>query len=110
MLSRLCLLFDQLATGAAEKLAKLVRFATTAGAGEAQTVSLAEYAGRMKEGQKAIYYVTADTFAGAVPTILKLNSANTLSAAKDQALTGSVEDALRLGCSAVGFSTYWPST
>jgi molecular chaperone HtpG len=51
--------------GNAGKLAKLVRFATTAGAGDAQTVSLTEYAGRMKEGQKAIYYVTADTHAGA---------------------------------------------
>ena len=51
----------------------------------------------------------ADTFAGSVPTILKLNSANSLSREKDapaQALTGSVGDALRLGCSAVGFTIY----
>ena len=49
----------------ADKLAKLARFATTTSGGEGQTVSLAEYVGRMKEGQTAIYYVTADTFAGA---------------------------------------------
>jgi molecular chaperone HtpG len=49
----------------ADKLAKLARFATTTSGGEAQTVSLAEYVGRMKDGQTAIYYVTADTFAGA---------------------------------------------
>jgi len=48
----------------------------------------------------------ADSFAGAVPTILKLNSANSLSAVKDQALTGSVGDALRLGCAAIGFTIY----
>ncbi len=48
----------------------------------------------------------ADSFAGAIPTILKLNSANSLGAAKDQAMTGSVDDALRLGCSAVGFTIY----
>ncbi len=49
----------------AEKLAKLLRVATTAGGGEAQTVSLAEYVGRMKDGQTAIYYVTADSHAAA---------------------------------------------
>ncbi len=48
----------------------------------------------------------ADTFAGAIPTILKLNSANSLSTNKDQAVTGSVNDALRLGCSAIGFTIY----
>jgi class I fructose-bisphosphate aldolase len=48
----------------------------------------------------------ADRYAGAVPTILKVNSANTLSAAKNQAVTGSVDDALRLGCSAIGFTIY----
>jgi fructose-bisphosphate aldolase, class I len=35
----------------------------------------------------------ADSFAGQIPTILKLNSANTLTAAKNQAVTGSVADA-----------------
>ena len=42
-----------------------LRFATTASGGDAQDVSLADYVGRMKEGQSAIYYVTADTFAAA---------------------------------------------
>ncbi len=51
----------------------------------------------------------ADTFAGQIPTILKLNSANSLSRLKedaDQAVTASVSDALKLGCSAVGFTIY----
>ncbi len=51
----------------------------------------------------------ADTFAGCIPTILKMNSANSLSAEKtnpDQAVTASVKDALRLGCSAIGFTIY----
>jgi len=48
----------------------------------------------------------ADTFAGAIPTILKVNSSNSHATTKDQALTGSVGDALRLGCSAIGFTIY----
>ncbi len=48
----------------------------------------------------------ADSFAGALPTILKLNSANSLSVTKDQAVIGSVDDALRLGCAAIGFTIY----
>ena len=51
----------------------------------------------------------AATFAGAIPTILKLNSANSLARAKEgpsQAVTASVKDALRLGCAAVGFTIY----
>src|SRR5436309_5565705 len=48
----------------------------------------------------------ADTFAGQIPTILKLNSSNSLASAKDQAVTGSIGDALRLGCSAIGFTIY----
>lgn len=51
----------------------------------------------------------AGTYAGAIPTILKMNSANSLStnkAAPDQAVTASVDDALRLGCSAIGFTIY----
>lgn len=48
----------------------------------------------------------ADTFAGAIPTILKCNSANSLSSDKDQAVTASVADALRLGCAAIGFTIY----
>ena len=48
----------------------------------------------------------ADSYAGAVPTILKVNSANSLATDKDQAVHGSVGDALRLGCSAIGFTIY----
>ena len=51
----------------------------------------------------------ADTFAGQIPTILKVNSANSLmsdTAGKNQALTASVDDALRLGCAAIGFTIY----
>jgi class I fructose-bisphosphate aldolase len=48
----------------------------------------------------------ADSFAGAMPTILKVNSSNSLATDKNQALTGSVSDALRLGCSAIGFTIY----
>lgn len=51
----------------------------------------------------------ADTFAGQIPTILKVNSANSLipnEAVKDQAITASVDDALRLGCAAIGFTVY----
>ena len=48
----------------------------------------------------------ADSFAGAIPTILKLNSSNSHAVTKDQAVYGSVSDALRLGCSAIGFTIY----
>jgi len=51
----------------------------------------------------------ADSFAGQIPTILKVNSANALlsgTAGKDQAITASVDDALRLGCAAIGFTIY----
>ncbi len=48
----------------------------------------------------------AASFAGAIPTILKLNSSNSLATSKDQAVTGSVADALRLGCAAIGFTIY----
>jgi class I fructose-bisphosphate aldolase len=51
----------------------------------------------------------AGTFAGQIPTILKVNSANSLipnEGLKDQAITASVDDALRLGCSAIGFTIY----
>jgi class I fructose-bisphosphate aldolase len=52
--------------------------------------------------------VSVDKFAGRVPLILKLNNSDTL-AKVDQplsAITGSIEDALRLGCSAIGFTIY----
>jgi fructose-bisphosphate aldolase, class I len=51
----------------------------------------------------------SDTFAGTIPTILKMNSANSLNPKADapyQAITASVDDALRLGCSAIGFTIY----
>jgi fructose-bisphosphate aldolase, class I len=51
----------------------------------------------------------ADTFAGQIPLILKVNSANSLlpaSQPKTQAITASVDDALRLGCAAIGFTIY----
>ena len=46
-----------------ERIAKLLRFASTSS--DAVSVSFADYKARMKEGQKAIYYITADTFAAA---------------------------------------------
>ncbi len=49
------------------------------------------------------------TYAGMLPLILKLNSSNSLhskSLTSDQAITASVKDALRLGCTAVGFTIY----
>ncbi|MBP0614124.1 class I fructose-bisphosphate aldolase [Jiella mangrovi] len=48
----------------------------------------------------------ADTFAGEVPLILKVNSGNSLVSNNDQALTGTVDDAMRLGCIGVGFTIY----
>lgn len=48
-----------------EKVAGLLRFASTHDDNETQTVSLADYVGRMKEGQDKIYYVTADSFKAA---------------------------------------------
>ena len=48
-----------------EELAKLFRFASTATDNEEQTVSLEDYIKRMHKEQKAIYYVTADSFATA---------------------------------------------
>ena len=44
-----------------EPIAKLLRFASTQNSDDTQNVSLAEYKARMKEGQKAIYVVTADS-------------------------------------------------
>ena len=48
----------------------------------------------------------ADSYAGQIPTILKMNSSNSHATSKDQAVYGSVDDALRLGCSAIGFTIY----
>ena len=48
-----------------ERIAKLLRFASTHSGDAVQTVSLADYLSRAKEGQDKIYYVTADTHAAA---------------------------------------------
>lgn len=48
----------------------------------------------------------ASTFAGQIPTILKVNSSNSWATSIDQAVTGTVDDALRLGCAAIGFTIY----
>ncbi len=48
-----------------EKIAGLLRFASTHTDTDVQNVSLADYIGRMKEEQEAIYYITADSFAAA---------------------------------------------
>ena len=48
-----------------ERIAKLLRFASTASEGEAKTVSLEDYIGRMQAGQDTIWYVTADSHAAA---------------------------------------------
>ncbi len=51
----------------------------------------------------------ATTFAGSIPLILKMNSSNSLAAkslAPYQAITASIQDALRLGCAAIGFTIY----
>ncbi len=45
-----------------ERIAKLLRFASTKDDSDAQVVSLADYVLRMKEGQDKIYYVTADSY------------------------------------------------
>ncbi|MBJ2138731.1 molecular chaperone HtpG [Paraglaciecola agarilytica] len=48
-----------------EKIAGLMRFASTDGDSDAQTVSLADYVSRMKDGQDKIYYITADSYKAA---------------------------------------------
>ena len=48
-----------------EIVAKLLRFASTHNDSSEQTVSLEDYISRMKEGQKAIYYITADSYVAA---------------------------------------------
>jgi class I fructose-bisphosphate aldolase len=51
----------------------------------------------------------ADSFAGQIPFILKMNSSNTLYRSKEaptQAITASVDDAVRLGCAAIGYTIY----
>ncbi len=51
--------------GNREQIAKLLRFASTHNDNADQTVSLADYIGRMKDGQDQIYYIVADSFAAA---------------------------------------------
>ena len=46
-----------------EKIAGLLRFASTAGEGDEQSVSLADYLGRVKDGQDKIYYLTGESYA-----------------------------------------------
>ena len=66
---------------------------------EAGLSALAAPLGLLKAG--------AARYAGAVPLILKLNSANSLHpGGDDQAVTASIKDALDLGCEAIGFTLY----
>src|SRR5690606_11350286 len=51
--------------GNRDRISKLLRFASTGSEGDAQSVSLADYLGRMKEGQEKIYYLTADSLQAA---------------------------------------------
>lgn len=51
--------------GNKERIAKLLRFASTKTDTDKQEVTLEEYVSRMQEGQDKIYYVTAETFAAA---------------------------------------------
>jgi molecular chaperone HtpG len=48
-----------------DRIARLLRFASTHADADAQTVSLADYVSRMKEGQEKIYYLTAESFPAA---------------------------------------------
>ncbi|MFC4277159.1 molecular chaperone HtpG [Achromobacter aloeverae] len=48
-----------------ERIAKLLRFASTNAGDDTQSVSLADYVSRMKEGQDKIYYVTGESYAAA---------------------------------------------
>lgn len=51
----------------------------------------------------------SETYLGSIPTVLKINSGNSLTGKDnppDQAVTATIDDALRLGCSAIGFTIY----
>jgi molecular chaperone HtpG len=51
--------------GNRERIAKLLRFASTTNDSDEQNTSLADYISRMKEGQDAIYYITGDSYSAA---------------------------------------------
>jgi molecular chaperone HtpG len=51
--------------GNKERIAKLLRFVSTASEGDLPDVALADYVGRMKEGQDKIYFITADSLSAA---------------------------------------------
>jgi molecular chaperone HtpG len=51
--------------GNRERIARLLRFASTNSGTDEQNVSFADYVGRMKDGQDTIYYITADSFPAA---------------------------------------------
>ncbi|MDI2089899.1 class I fructose-bisphosphate aldolase [Commensalibacter oyaizuii] len=48
----------------------------------------------------------AISYGDQIPTILKLNNANSLNDVKNQAITGSVKEAVRLGCAGIGYTIY----
>jgi len=48
-----------------ERIAKLLRFASTHNNSDAQDVTLEDYIGRMKDGQEKIYYITSDSYTAA---------------------------------------------
>src|SRR6185295_16404265 len=48
-----------------DRIARLLRFASTHADSDEQNVALADYVARMKDGQEKIYYITADSFAAA---------------------------------------------
>jgi molecular chaperone HtpG len=64
--------------GNKDKLARLMRFATTHSEGAAQDQSLADYVSRMQEGQDRIYYLLAENYATAAasPHLEQLRSKN----------------------------------
>ncbi len=53
-------------SGNKEKIAALIRFTSTECADAKQTVSIADYISRMKEGQETIYYITSESYKAAI--------------------------------------------
>jgi class I fructose-bisphosphate aldolase len=64
------------------------------------TAGLSAYAGT--PGQ----LMAAHAYAAKVPFIMKLNSASSLVPTKDNAVTGTIEDAVKVGCAAIGYTVY----